>query len=178
MAIHAPITPHAADEDLYSPSTLTSSPISLLFAAMLLRLEVFIETEHEIDGVARVFDPACAAWLHDAENALDRLTDTVAALQLLPKFCEGDGVLLHFTGILSGLISAQTANEAAIARVKAVCLPDLLQFTAKTFEGHRAFRLVQQGTCLVEALQTLELFREAHDAGNEPSLNREPTFYG
>ncbi|TCT27952.1 hypothetical protein [Martelella mediterranea] len=167
MAKHAPNTPPAANEDSYFPSSLTSSPVALLFSAMLARLEHFVAAEQEIDGVSDVFDPAYAKWLRDAEDALDHVTNALTVLQYLPVLSEGDDALLQFSAALMDIFGSETAPEASAARVKAVCLPDILHFNAVTSEGQQAQQLLSEGFSHLVSVQALALFHPNRFASDD-----------
>lgn len=167
MAKHAPITPAAAYEDSYFPTPLTCSPVALLFSAMLARLSHFVATEQEIDGVSYVFDPACARWLHDAEDALDHVTNALLVLRYLPVLAEGDDALLQFSAVLMEIFGSETAPEASAARVKGVCLPDILKFHAITSDGKQAEKLLAEGVTQLAYVQALSLFQPGRFAGDD-----------
>ncbi|PRX10111.1 UNVERIFIED_ORG: hypothetical protein BCL66_105297 [Martelella mediterranea] len=72
MANKARSTPASANEDACGRG---ASAITRLFPKLVEYMSAVVKTESAIEGKP-VFDPAFAAWLHDAETAGDTLSDT------------------------------------------------------------------------------------------------------
>lgn len=77
MAIHTPIT---APDFPEANSAFTHTPITIQFAAVMRDLSAYIEAERDLEHCGS-WDPACDAWIRDAERARARVLDGIVGLR-------------------------------------------------------------------------------------------------
>ena len=173
MANKARSTPASANEDACARR---ASSITRLFPKLLEHMTAVVKTESAIEGKA-VFDPAFAAWLHDAEAAGDTLADTVREMIALPATHPSDEMPQKLAFILDGLMGAETMAERHAARGNALRYAGELVFPGP----HRAasdMALARHGRDVLSRLLELELYRlepdslqERTDFPEQPTLN-------
>ncbi|PRX08611.1 UNVERIFIED_ORG: hypothetical protein BCL66_110147 [Martelella mediterranea] len=173
MANKARNTPASANEDACARG---ASPITRLFPKLLENMSAVVKTESAIEGKP-VFDPAFAAWLHDAETAGDTLSDTVREMIALPATHPSDEMPQKLAFILDGLMGAETMAERHAARGNALRYAGELVFPGP----HRAASdmvLARHGQDALSRLLQLELYRlqpdslqDSSDFPEQPTLN-------
>ncbi|WP_210237469.1 hypothetical protein [Martelella lutilitoris] len=135
-----------------------------------------MKTESAIEGKA-VFDPAFAAWLHDAEAAGDTLSDTVREMIALTATHPSDEMPQKLAFILDDLMGAETMAGRYAARGNALRYAGELGFRGP----HRTasdMALARHGRDVLSRLLQLELYRlqpdslqDRTDVPEQPTLN-------
>ena len=104
------------------------TPVTYCFIAVMLDLSAYIEAESDLEHCDS-FDPACDAWIADAERARARVLNSLSLLHAAPVQRREDIPLRHFGNVTRLLIESETPE----ASCEALAMPT--QF-ARFFQCH------------------------------------------
>ncbi|WP_081614930.1 hypothetical protein [Paracoccus sp. N5] len=107
MAIHTPITAPAFPE---ASSAFTHTPVTHQFAAVMRDLADYIEAERDLEHCDS-WDPACDAWIRDAERARVRVLDGISALRVAPTCRREDLPLRRHADLAQMLIESDSPQQ-------------------------------------------------------------------
>ncbi|WP_051476519.1 hypothetical protein [Paracoccus sp. J39] len=106
MAIHTPIT---APDFPEANSAFTHTPITIGFTTLMRDLADYIEAERDLEHCGS-WDPACDAWIRDAERARVRVLDGIAALRGTPV-CRSEDLPLRRCADLARMLIESDCPE-------------------------------------------------------------------
>lgn len=89
------------------------------FTAVMRDLSAYIEAERDLE-YCNSCDPACDAWITDAERARTRVLDSLVQLLATPVTRGEELPLRHFGIITRNMIASDNAHDFR----KALCLPE------------------------------------------------------
>ncbi|QEU07413.1 hypothetical protein [Paracoccus yeei] len=107
MAIHTPIISPRISEAV--PSFRPTS-ITLHFASVMRDLSSYIEAERDLEHCDS-WDPACDAWIRDAERARVRVLDAITALRAAPTRRREDLPLRRYADLAQMLIESDSPEQ-------------------------------------------------------------------
>ncbi|WP_018000618.1 hypothetical protein [Paracoccus sp. N5] len=107
MAIHTPIT---APDFPEANSAFTHTPITIGFTTLMRDLADYIEAERDLEHCGS-WDPACDAWIRDAERARARVLDAITALRAAPTRRREDLPLRRCAGLAQMLIESDSPEQ-------------------------------------------------------------------
>lgn len=107
MAIHSHIT---APDFPEASSAFSHTPVSHQLAAVMHDLACYIEAERDL-AQSGSWDPACDAWIRDAERARVRVLDGIAALRAAPTQRLEDLPLRRCAGLAKMLIESDSPEQ-------------------------------------------------------------------
>ncbi|RQP04064.1 MAG: hypothetical protein D1H97_19945 [Paracoccus sp. BP8] len=107
MAIHTPIT---APDFPEANSAFTHTPITIGFTTLMRDLADYIEAERDLEHCGS-WDPACDAWIRDAERARARVLDAITALRAAPTRRREDLPLRRYAGLAQMLIESDSPEQ-------------------------------------------------------------------
>ncbi|MFC3087894.1 hypothetical protein [Tabrizicola soli] len=87
--------------------SFTHTPLTQCFIAVMRDLSAYIEAEQDLEHCDS-FDPACDAWISDAERARTCVLDRLALLHVAPVRRREDIPLRHFGKVTRLLIESET----------------------------------------------------------------------
>ncbi|GLK63699.1 hypothetical protein [Paracoccus kondratievae] len=107
MAIHKPIT---ASDFPEANSAFTHTPITIGFTTLMRDLADYIEAERDLEHCGS-WDPACDAWIRDAERARAHVLDAITALRGTPVCRREDLPLQRYAGLAQMLIESDSPEQ-------------------------------------------------------------------
>lgn len=107
MAILTPITAYDFPE---ADSAFTHTPVTHHFAKMMRDFVAYIDAELDLEH-CNSWDPACDAWIRDAERARTRVLDTIANLCAAPSQRREDLPLRRCAGLARMLIESDCPQQ-------------------------------------------------------------------
>jgi hypothetical protein len=107
MAIHTPIISPCLSEALAS---FRPTPVTIQFGAVLRDLSAYIEAERDLEHCDS-WDPACDAWIRDAERARTRVLDGITALRVAPIRRREDLPLRRYADLAKMLIESDSPEQ-------------------------------------------------------------------
>ncbi|KRW98008.1 hypothetical protein [Paracoccus sp. MKU1] len=107
MAIHTPIT---ASDFPEANSAFTHTPITIGFTTLMRDLADYIEAERDLEHCGS-WDPACDAWIRDAERARVRVLDGITALRAAPTRRREDLPLRRYADLAQMLIESDSPEQ-------------------------------------------------------------------
>ncbi|WP_374292939.1 hypothetical protein [Paenirhodobacter enshiensis] len=91
-------------------ASFTPTPLTQHFTAVLHDLSAFIVAEHDLE-LCGSCDPACDAWITDAESARTRVLDSLSHL-LATRVTRGEELPLRHCGIIAhNIITCDNAHD-------------------------------------------------------------------
>jgi len=91
-------------------SSFAHTPITIQFGAVLRDLSAYIEAERDLEHCDS-WDPACDAWIRDAERARTRVLDGITALRVAPIRRREDLPLRRYADLAKMLIESDSPEQ-------------------------------------------------------------------
>lgn len=92
-----------------SPS-LRPTPVTRQFGALMQRIPAYIEAERDLDH-SGIWDPACDAWIADAECARNHVLATIATLNTTPVQGHHDMAMRRWGRLTRLLIESDSTGD-------------------------------------------------------------------
>lgn len=157
MAIHLPIIPtcHSKAAPSFCPS-----PVTVLFGDMVRNLSAYIEAERDLEHCGS-WDPACDAWIRDAERARTRVLDSLAQLDATPFERHEDQPLKRLSKMAKMLIESGTPEGFRNTFALQSYFPDLFRCADTSPMGRRTNQLIAAFQSHLHALAALAEIMDA-----------------
>lgn len=123
MAIHMPIISPRPSEAVPS---FRPTPVTIGFTAMLGDLSAYIEAERDLEHCDS-WDPACDAWIRDAERARARVLDGITHLRAAPNQRREDLPLKRCADMAQMLIESDSSRQVRDILALPVRFPHLFR---------------------------------------------------
>ncbi|WP_052362579.1 hypothetical protein [Falsirhodobacter sp. alg1] len=170
MAIHTPIIPPCHSEAVPS---FCPSPVTVLFGAMMRNLSAYVEAERDLEHSGS-WDPACDAWIRDAERARTRTLDSLAQLDATPLERREDQPLKRLSKMAQMLIESDTPEAFRNTFALQGYFPDLFRCANTSPMGRRTNQMVAAFQQHLNALRTLPDFTDAIEADHAETEQDDP----
>lgn len=167
MAIQTPITAPAFPE---ASSAFTHTPVTHQFAAVMRDLADYIEAERDLEHCDS-WDPACDAWIRDAERARTRVLDAIANLCAAPNQRREDQPLKRCAELARMLIECDSPEQVRDILALPGRFPHFFCCASDSPVARRVDLMVAAFRQHLGDLATLSDFAgmvEAGGAGNQP----------
>ncbi|WP_323716416.1 hypothetical protein [Paracoccus aminovorans] len=167
MAIHTPIISPCPSEALAS---FRSTPVTLHFASVMRDFSAYIEAERDLEHCDS-WDPACDAWIRDAERARTRVLDAIANLCAAPNQRREDLPLRRCADLAQMLIESDSPEQVRDILALPVRFPDFFRCAGTGLVAGRVDLMVAAFQQHLHALARLPDFTgmvEADDLAIEP----------
>ncbi|WP_051416257.1 hypothetical protein [Paracoccus sp. J55] len=126
MAIHTSIISPRHSE---AAPSFCPTPVTIQFGAVLRDLSAYIEAERDLEHCDS-WDPACDAWIRDAERARTRVLDGITALRVAPIRRREDLPLRRCADLAQMLIESDSPEQVRDIIVLPERFPDVFRCTS------------------------------------------------
>lgn len=170
MAIHMPITAPAFPK---ASSAFTHTPVTHQFAAVMRDLADYIEAERDLEHCDS-WDPACDAWIRDAEEARTRVLDAIASLRAAPTRRHEDLPLKRCAELAQMLIESDSQEQVRAILALPGRFPHLLRCAGDSPVARRVDLMVaafQQHLRVLASLPDFTGMIEADHLAIEPDAS-------
>ncbi|WP_435165493.1 hypothetical protein [Falsirhodobacter sp. 1013] len=157
MAIHTPIIPPGHSE---AAPSFRPSPVTVLFSKVTCNLSAYIEAERDLEHCSN-WDPACDAWIRNAERVRTRVLDSLAQLDATPLERREDQPLKRLGKMAQMLIESDTPEAFRNTFALQDYFPDLFRCTDTGPTGRRTNQMVAAFQQHLKALSELPDFMDA-----------------
>ncbi|WP_017998955.1 hypothetical protein [Paracoccus sp. N5] len=152
MAIHTSIISPRHSEAVPS---FRPTPVTIQFGAVMRDLSAYIEAERDLEHCDS-WDPACDAWIRDAERARAHVLDAITALRGTPVCRCEDQPLKHLGQMAQMLIESDSPEQVRDILALPDRFPDAFRCASDSPVARRVNMMVAGFQQHLHALATLE----------------------
>ncbi|WP_374292909.1 hypothetical protein [Paenirhodobacter enshiensis] len=138
MAIHVPTTAPDIPE---VNSAFTHTPVTIQFSSVMRNLSAYIEAERDLEHCDSC-DPACDAWIRDAEQARADVLEAIAALRAAPNRRLGDLPLRRCAYLAKMLVESDNPEQVRDILALPDRFPDLFRCAGDSLVARRVDLMV------------------------------------
>lgn len=166
MAIHTSIISPCHSEAVQS---FHPTPVTIHYTSMMRDFAAYIEAERDLEHCDS-WDPACDAWIREAERARTRVLDGLATLLATPLERHEDQPLNRLGQMAQMLIESDAPELFRDAIALQASFPDLFRCADTSLIGRRTNLLIAAFQQHLHDLTTLPEFMETIEA-DEAEIN-------
>ena len=144
-------------------SSFAHTPVTIQFGAVMRDLAAYIEAERDLEHCDS-WDPACDAWIRDAEQARARVLDAITALRGTPTRRREDLPLQRYAGLAQMLIMSDSPEQVRDILALPGRFPDFFRCAGDGPVARRVDLMVAGFQQHLHALATLEDVTEMVEA--------------